>query len=267
MQHRRIILGLAAVLAAALLVPSAASARPFKVSHDVGVYAGTNSTSKGLATVKAGGTVDVQCWTTGQSIGGYAIWDRVSVRNISGYVHDKYVEMPNKTSPAANGIPQCKGGGQPAPKPGSARCAALSKAWIQYLAVVNDADRFKSENWFSLVRVKWAPRFCPRGNSGDYSIEGTPEVREFKNPVNFFTEFEPGEGVQSADGKRIVYDGRLRACALGVCGTAGRTRIIATLTSQGVRIDRSVHTLELGENLSGDHLGWRHKQDQEGKPR
>jgi hypothetical protein len=270
MTHRRIILALTAIVAAALLVPAAASARPFKVSHDVGVYAGTSSTSKGLATVKSGGTVDVQCWTTGQSIGGYAIWDRVSVRNISGYVHDKYVEMPNKTSPAANGIPRCKGGGQPAPapKPGPGRC--VGQKWTQYLAeVLPNPDPKGVEGWSSWYRVRWTATFCPVGN-GDYRFEGTPEVREYTNRLSALKalDFQLGEPDPSPDRTRVLYEPRLRICPLtkhlpGACFTGAKMRMMVRLIGGRVRFDRSVVTTKPGLSvMTPNHLGWRHKQDQ-----
>ena len=74
-------------LAIALLVPAAAHAKGFEVSRDVGVYAGAN-TSKGIGTIRAHQLAQVECWTTGQRIQGYSIWDRVKYRGLTGYVHD-----------------------------------------------------------------------------------------------------------------------------------------------------------------------------------
>jgi endonuclease/exonuclease/phosphatase family metal-dependent hydrolase len=110
MTTRRTLTAVAAVLAAALLLPAAASAKAFSVSRDVGVYRAPN-TASGIGVVKSGGQVNVQCWTRGQAVGGYPIWDRIDYRGGSAYVHDRYVEMPGAGSPAAAGIPECAGQG------------------------------------------------------------------------------------------------------------------------------------------------------------
>jgi hypothetical protein len=268
MKHRRIILGLAAVLAAALLVPAAASAKPFEVSRDVGVYAGAN-TNNGLGVVKAGETVDVQCWAKGQSIGGYAIWDRVKVRNISGYVHDKYVEMPGGNSPAANRIPNCNSGGGgsggggtlPEPQPGK-RC--IARRWIQYLAHVPGEPKGPDHNWDAIYSAAWTPKFCPRGN-GDVIPSGKPDVRGLTNPFDAAKnlDFQLGEADERGDGRVVTYRPRLRVCppakAPGICFTAARMKMIATLTPSGIRIDRSVATTTLGRRFFFGFLGWRHK--------
>jgi uncharacterized protein YraI len=80
-------------LAFALLVPAAAHAQGFEVSRDIGVYAGATTKSKGIGTIRAHQLAQVECWTTGQPVLGYAIWDRVKYRGLTGYVNDKYVEL------------------------------------------------------------------------------------------------------------------------------------------------------------------------------
>jgi hypothetical protein len=82
----------------------------FPVSRDVGVYSAPN-TSAGLSVIKAHSRVDVQCWTTGQAVDGYPIWDRTSYRGRTAYVHDKYVQIPGGSSPGGYGIPRCGASG------------------------------------------------------------------------------------------------------------------------------------------------------------
>jgi hypothetical protein len=254
-------------LALVLLIPAAANAETFNVSRDVGVYADAN-VSRGLGVIEAGKPVNVQCWTNGQPIQGYPIWDRITFNGRIAYVHDKYVEMGGG-SPQANGIPNCNSGGQPPaqpkPTPKPARCVTAG-TWVQYLADVDPASEDAAgnhypESWDSPFRVKWAPKFCPRGNSGDYTISGTPEIREM-GPYGLILNLEPGEGVESPDGRRITYTPRLRACPAGICFTAARVRLLATLTGGGVRIDRSVETLDGWRSLEGNFFGWRHKDKQ-----
>jgi hypothetical protein len=259
MKHRRIILGLAAALAAALLVPSAASARPLKVSRDVGVYAGAN-TSKALGVVKAGETVDVQCWTTGQSIGGYAIWDLVKVRNISGYVHDKYVEIPGGKSPEEASIRICGSAGQPAPSqpnPGPARCQAAT--WTRYLSV---PESITKDSYF---RVTWSPRFCPRGGSGDYSVEfADPDVHRF-GPATFSgLELDLDKAIVRSDGRRATVSGRVRQCLggkfSGVCFTAARVKLAVGLGKRVSFFAPHVNTNKAGRRLFGASMTWTTKQ-------
>jgi hypothetical protein len=52
-------------LAFALLVPATAHAEGFEVSRDIGVYADTSSSSKGIGTIRAHQLAQVECWTTG----------------------------------------------------------------------------------------------------------------------------------------------------------------------------------------------------------
>jgi hypothetical protein len=151
----RIIGGLAAALVVALLLPAAASAKTYPVSRDVGVYSKPDL-STGVGVIKAGRSVNVDCWTTGPAVAGYAIWDRI-VGHPSGvaYVHDRYVEMP-KGSPQAEGIPQCPaGGGQPS-KPPVNTCVRGDYA-ERYLS----AKRPLAPD-HSYVRLTWHPRMCLR---------------------------------------------------------------------------------------------------------
>jgi hypothetical protein len=258
---------LVGALALALLVPAAANAKPFPVSRDVGVYAAPNL-SKGVGVVKAHETVDVQCWTRGQSVGGYAIWDQIKRNGGTYYVHDKYVEMGG--SPQSNGIQACKSGGQPPAQPKPGGCVT-ARTWIQYVADVDPASQDQAgnhypESWRSPFRVKWTPKFCPRGNSGDYTITGTPEIREL-GPFGLVLNLELGEGHPNADGTRITYTPRVRACPAGICFTAGRVRLLATLTGGKVRIDRSVTTVDGWRSIDGHYFGWRHKMTHQPKPR
>ena len=118
LDHRRvarsalIVLALAALWAA--LAP-AAHAKPFQVSRDVGVYR-TPDLKAGLGVIQARRTVDVKCWVNGQPVGGYAVWDQIAFPAVPGgiaYVHDKFVQMPHKTHPRDNDIPQCPDGAKP----------------------------------------------------------------------------------------------------------------------------------------------------------
>ena len=109
MTGRRTVTALAAVLAATLLVPAASAAKEFPVSRDVGVYRAP-ALGSGIGVAKARTEVNVQCWTRGQAVGGYPIWDRIDHRSGSAYVHDRSVEMPGG-SPAGAGVPECAGDG------------------------------------------------------------------------------------------------------------------------------------------------------------
>jgi hypothetical protein len=256
---------LVSALALALLLPAAANAKQFNVSRDVGVYADAN-TGKGLGVIDAGKPVDVQCWRNGQSVQGYAIWDRIAFDGGTAYVHDKYVEMPNG-SPEAEGIPECPAGGQspaePEPEPEPSRCVRTK--WVHYLAIasrhVTPVVVGPDEHWQSPFHASWKVRFCPRGDSGDYTITGRPDVRE-RGPYSLLVNFELGEGDESDDGRRVVYAPKVRACPAAICFTAARVRLIATLTGDGIRIDRSVETRDSWRNTFGDYFAWRHKPDQ-----
>jgi endonuclease/exonuclease/phosphatase family metal-dependent hydrolase len=147
MSSRRTITALAPVLTAALLLPAAAAASSFPVSRNVGVYSAPD-TSSGVGVVKAGRTVDVQCWTNGQAVGGYPVWDRISYGSGTAYVHDKYVQMPNGDSPGANGIPQCGAtGGFGSTNRRERADAILAKDYGSFIAVKRSRPR--PFNWSS----------------------------------------------------------------------------------------------------------------------
>lgn len=121
------IAGLATAIAVLAVLPSAASAAQYPVSRDVGVYRAPTTASQGLGVIKARNRVDVQCWTRGQSIGGYAVWDRIPFNGGSAYVHDKYVEIPGGRSPQQAGIQQC---GAPQDPPGGGWAANCKSRWM-----------------------------------------------------------------------------------------------------------------------------------------
>jgi Prokaryotic phospholipase A2 len=105
MTARRTIATFAVLLAATLAGPAVAAAKAFPVSRDVGVYRAT-SLGSGIGVIKARTWVEVQCWTRGQVVGGYSVWDRINYRGGSAYVHDRYVEMGADT-PGEAGVPEC----------------------------------------------------------------------------------------------------------------------------------------------------------------
>jgi hypothetical protein len=248
---------------ALMLLPAAASAQPFPVSRDVGVYR-TPDLSKGVGVIKAHETVNVECWTNGPAVGGYPIWDRI-IGHPSGtaYVHDRYVEMPNRSGPAANKIPNCNDGGggggggtPPAPTP------CVAGTWHEYLVNLTGKHR---DRWAPLYSVHWTARFCPR-SGGDFNVEGAPVFQEQANPFEWIKaiELQRGEAEPSSDGRRVTYRARVKICPStkfgGICVTAGRLQVIASLVGNRVRFDRVVETLPNGRRiLFNTLLGFRHK--------
>jgi hypothetical protein len=260
---------LAVTAAAVLIAPSVASAKIVTVSREVGLYA-TPDTSKPIRTIPPNTRVDVQCYTRGQSIGGYAVWDKIKNGNNGfAYVHDKYVEMQNKSGPDKNGIDSCDGTEPPSatsPKPTPGRC--VGRTWPQYLSLIRQGPS-GTESWTSWYRVEWTAKFCPVGN-GDYRFEGTPEVREYTNRFAAIKalDFQLGEAHPTPDSTRVVYNPRLRMCPLtkhlpGACFTAASMRMMVSLVNGQVRFDRSVVTTQ-GARLvlrPNGYLGWRDKRD------
>jgi uncharacterized protein YraI len=246
-------------LAFALLVPAAAHAKGFEVSRDIGVYAGPTTKSKGIGTIRARQLAQVECWTTGQPVLGYSIWDRVKYRGLTGYVHDKYVEMGG--SHKDNGIENCKDAAQSDPD----RCVGRTES--HYLARIFPViKKGVPQGWDSWYRLKWTVAFCPRGK-GDYVVSGTPEIREYPSINNGLSlvkalDLQVGEAHPTPDGRKVVYNPRLMICLPGkfpgACATYATMRVMARLQGKRARIDRSVVTTGLGRaHLHGEYLGWR----------
>jgi len=209
MNCRRAIVSLGAALVVALVVPGAASAKVFTVSRDVGVYKQPNlSPGSGVGVIKAGKPVNVECWTNGQAVGGYAIWDRI-VGHPSGvaYVHDRYVEMPNGGSPQAN-VPRCPAGGfspvtPSQPRPGTCVHGGFEEQYLSAKRVLNpDA---------SLTRVTFEPRLCRE--SDGWVLRQPPELKQTNTGglSGLGIEFSAPRRL-AADGSTWEYHGRLRKC-------------------------------------------------------
>jgi hypothetical protein len=109
-------------------------------------------------------------------------------------------------------------------------------------------------------------QFCPRGND-DYLVSGTPEIREYVNPLGLVKalDFQLGEPDPTGDGRKVVYDPRLQICLpgkfAGACATYAKMRLMARLVGGRIRVDRSVTTTQLARaRMHGEYLGWRGKR-------
>ena len=235
---RRLLPLLAAALA--LAMPSVASAKVFHVSRDVGVYAKPDL-SKGISVIRSGGAVDVQCWTNGQPVGSYRMWDRIAFRGGTAYVHDKYVEMPNG-KPADNGIPSCAGGGGEGgfvpnnPSQPGTKCVR-GRFTTRYLS-----DRLEFQPDQSYTKVTWRPRLCKE--SDGWVLRDQPTL----NQLSAGSGFGVGVDLEAADtrGATAHYHGQVMACEAfsisysGIsmsgesCVSAGKVDLYATVKGRTV---------------------------------
>jgi hypothetical protein len=193
-------LAAALTVAAVLIAPSIASAQIFTVSQDVKLYE-TPDTSKPIRSYPAGGRVDVRCWTKGQAIGGYAVWDRIKNGNNGfAYVHDKYVEMPGGKSPAQMGIDSCGDTGEPLPPVGT--CARGDRV-VRYLS-----ERLPLQRDHSYAKLTWLPRMCV--DSDGWTVRQAPELDTMSAGSSF------GIGVEleanDIDGPTASYHGQIMNC-------------------------------------------------------
>jgi hypothetical protein len=243
-------LAAAITVAAVLIAPSVASAKIFRVSRDVGIYA-TADKSKLIRTIPPNTRVDVRCYQRGESVDGYAVWDRIRNGNDGfAYVHDKYVEMPNKTGPAANGIVSCDG---PPKQPAVGTCAKgdfLTRYLSERLRVLPD---------HSFTKLTWQPRMCLQ-NDG-WIVRSEPKLTSLAagNAISIGVELE---GVR-VDGNTARYHGQIRQClpfsisysGLGFsgsgCGSVGTVDISATVS--GGRIGTPTFKVH---NRSIDEYEW-----------
>jgi hypothetical protein len=230
--HGRCMLAAALTVAAVLIAPSIANAKIFTVSQDVTIYAEPN-TSKPLRPYPAGGRVDVRCYTKGQSIDGYAVWDRIKNGNDGfAYVHDKYVEMQNGGDPAANGVISCDGN-ETKPPVGTCVKGGFS---TRYLSEVrnNQPDH-------SYAKLTWEPRMCLQTDG--WRLVQTPELKAMPagGTLGIGVEFE---GVRH-NGPRASYHGQIVQClpfSIGYkgigftgsgCFSKGTVDISATVNKDG----------------------------------
>lgn len=214
-------------LAAVLIAPSVASADIFTVSRDVTIYE-TPDRSKPLREYKAGGRVDVRCYAKGESIDGYAVWDRIRNGNDGfGYVHDKFVEMRNGGSPADNGIESCDGPAKP-PVGTCAKGSFVTRFLSERLRVIAD---------HSYTKLTWQPRMCLQ--SDGWILRSEPKLTSLAagNAVAIGIELEGAR----VDGETARYHGQIRQClpfsisysGIGfsgsACGSVGTVDIAATV--------------------------------------
>jgi hypothetical protein len=205
--------------AAVLIGASSADSKVFTVSRDVTLYAKPNTTEP-LRSYPAGGRVDVRCYTKGQPIDGYSVWDRIRNGNDGfAYVHDKYVEMPGGKGPAEMRIPSCGGGGEALPEVGT---CARGPFTARYLSETPD---FSPDH--SYAKVTWHPRMCV--DSDGWVLRQPPEIERM--PAGGVG----GIGVElesvRLDGATASYHGQIQSCmpfsisynGLGFGGTACRS--------------------------------------------
>ena len=215
-------LAAAIALAAMLIAPSVASAKIFTVSRDVTIYE-TADRSNPLRTYPAGGRVDVRCYAKGEAIDGYAVWDRIRNGNDGfGYVHDKYVEMPNGGDPAANGIISCDGS-EPLPPVGTcARGPFITRYLSEKVPVLAD---------HSHAKLTWQPRMCR--DSDGWVLRNEPKLNAMA-AGEFF-----GIGVDldavRVEGETASYHGQIKLCQQnsisykGVSFSASSCRSVGTV--------------------------------------
>lgn len=196
----RRMLAAALTVAAVLIAPSIANAKIFTVSQDVMLYA-TPDTSKPLRPYPAGGRVDVRCYTKGQAIGGYAVWDRIKNGNNGfAYVHDKYVEMPGGKGPAQMGIDSC--GDTEAPLPPVGTCARGDRV-VRYLS---EREDFLPDH--SYTKITWLPRMCVE--SDGWVLRQLPDIDSM--PAGDIGGI--GIELESVDlnGATASYHGQIKSC-------------------------------------------------------
>ncbi|MCL2471706.1 MAG: hypothetical protein FWF25_08220 [Propionibacteriaceae bacterium] len=113
----RTLVGLAASAALALsvvaLAPSSASATPLGVgtykiieSPSATVHAGPGSNYAALGTISKNTYQQFDCWTTGTSVNGDAVWGRIAGQTGFGYVADYWLDFHNDTI-NHSGLPRC----------------------------------------------------------------------------------------------------------------------------------------------------------------
>ena len=244
------LLAVAVTAAAVLIAPSVASAEIFTVSRDVTLYA-TPDTSKPLRPYPAGGRVDVRCWTKGQSIGGYAVWDRIRNGNDGfAYVHDKYVEIPGGKSPEEHGIESCGGSAAPPAQGNCVRGGFTTRYLSERLRLLPD---------HSFTKLTWQPLMCRDGSN--WVLRTEPKL----NSLPAGDAIAIGLDLEAArvSGSTASYHGQIRQCVpfsisysgIGFsgsgCGSVGTVDISATVKNGRI----GTPTFKL-ENRSIDEYEW-----------
>jgi hypothetical protein len=117
----------------------------------------------------------------------------------------------------------------------------------------------------SYFRVTWSPRFCPRGDNGDYSVDfADPDVHRFGPSTFSGLELELDKAIFEADGRRVTVAGRVRQYLggkfSGVGFTVARVRLAVGLANRVSFFAPHVNTNKAGRRVFGASMTWTTKQ-------